>query len=65
MSKLTFKAIGFTQSTVDECVFYRGRSVYALYTDDSILVGPDESELDRIIEDMKKAGLKLTIQRQH
>ena len=58
----TSKAIGFTQSTVDECVFYRGCSLYVLYTDNSILPGPDESKLDRIIKDMKKAGLKLTVE---
>ena len=62
VSKLTSKAVGFTQSTVDECVFYRDRSIYVLYTDDSILAGPDESELDRIIQDMIKAGLKLTVE---
>jgi len=31
-----------------------------LYTDDSILVGPDDDELDAIINDMQNAGLKLT-----
>ena len=58
----TSKAIGFTQSTVEECVFYRGQSVYVLYTDDSILAGPGKSKLDRIIEDMKRVGLKLTVE---
>jgi hypothetical protein len=62
VSKLTSNAIGFTQSSIDECVFYQGRSMYVLYIDDSILAGPDESELNQIIEDMKKAGLKLTVE---
>jgi hypothetical protein len=62
ISKLTSKAIGFTQSTVDERVFYKGRSVYVVYTDDSILAGPGESELNQIVVDMKKAGLKLTVE---
>jgi hypothetical protein len=35
--------------------------VYVLYTDDSILAGPDEVELDRIIDDMMKVRLKLTV----
>jgi hypothetical protein len=35
--------------------------VYILYTDDSILAGPDEAELDQIIDDMKRVGLKLTV----
>ena len=33
-----------------------------LYTDDSILVGPDDNELDAIVSDMKSAGLNLTIE---
>ena len=50
------------QSTIDECVFYKSRrSLYVLYTDDSILAGPDESELNQIIQDMKRTGLKLTV----
>jgi hypothetical protein len=52
ISKLTSKQIGFKQSQVNECVFCKGGCVYALCTDDSILAGPDESELDKIIEDM-------------
>ena len=34
--------LGFKQSKVDECVFYRGQNPYVLYTDDSILAGPSE-----------------------
>jgi len=55
------KKVGFTQSKVDECLFYRGKAMYLLYTDDSLLAGPDQKELDRIIEDMKKAGLAITM----
>ena len=33
-----------------------------LYTDDSILAGPDSKELDSIIEDMKSAELHLTVE---
>jgi hypothetical protein len=32
----------FKQSKVDECIFYRGKSLYVLYTDDSLLAGPDQ-----------------------
>ena len=32
--------LGFKQSKEDECVFYRGQTIYVLYTDDSILAGP-------------------------
>lgn len=56
------KQVGCKQSLIDECVFYRGISTYVLYTGDSILAGPDEQELDQIIEDMRNAGLDLTVE---
>ena len=54
--------VGFLPSKIDECVFYKGRSIYILYTDDSILTGPDEKELDEIIQEMKAAELDLTVE---
>jgi Reverse transcriptase (RNA-dependent DNA polymerase) len=54
------KTIGFVQSEHDECVFYRGKAMYLLYTDDSILAGPDPKELAQITKDMQKCGLKIT-----
>ena len=52
--------VGFTQSKIDECVFYKGRTVYVLYTDDSILAGPDMDEINRIVEEIKAAKLDIT-----
>jgi hypothetical protein len=54
--------VGFKQSSVDECVFYRGKVMYVLYTDDSILAGPDLKEIEQAIEDIKKAKLDITIE---
>ena len=34
------KAIRFIQYRIDRCVFFKGRIIYVLYTDDSILLGP-------------------------
>ena len=42
--------IGFKQSKIDECVFYKGKVMYALYTDDSILVGPDPTDIDDVLK---------------
>ena len=50
----------FTQSKIDECVFYRGKTLYVLYTDDSLLAGPDNNEIEQIIKDLKKAKLEIT-----
>jgi len=56
------KEVGFVQSKADECVFMNGRSLYVLYTDDSILTGPDPKELDSIIKKMKQVGLDITVE---
>ena len=55
VNKLKFK-----QSEVDECVFYRGKTMYVLYTDDSLLAGPDKNEIDQIVKDLKEAQLNIT-----
>jgi hypothetical protein len=55
--------LGFQQSAVDECVFYRGSTLYVLYTNDSLLAGPDKEEIDRIIEQLQsKAKLSITVE---
>ena len=59
VDKLT-NEIGFKQSKIDECLFYKGNVLYALYTDDSILAGPDKGEVDEIIKLMEKANLNIT-----
>ena len=54
------RQVGFKPSQFDDCVFFKGNVMYTLYTDDSILAGPDPKELDQVIEDMKGTGLQLT-----
>ena len=54
--------VGFTASKIDESLFFKGRNVFVLYTDDSILAGPDEAELEKIIQQMKEAELDLTVE---
>ena len=34
--------LSFEQSKVDKYVFYQGRTMYVLYTDDSLIAGPDK-----------------------
>jgi hypothetical protein len=60
LTKKLIDKLGFTQSKIDECVFYRGKTMYALYTDDSILAGPDEKEIEQIIIDLQAAKLNIT-----
>ena len=58
--KAKLLSVGFKVSKHDECVFYKGKALYVLYTDDSILVGPDQRELNHIINEIKSTGLNLT-----
>ena len=58
--KEKLESIGFVRSRFDECVFYRGKCMYVLYTDDSILAGPDEQELEDIIKEIEGTGLDIT-----
>jgi len=60
LTKKLIEEVGFKQSDVDECLFYRGNVLYVLYTDDSILAGPDEDEIEQVIELIRKANLKIT-----
>ena len=62
LSQKLIDEVGFTRSKVDECVLYRGSVMYVLYTDDSILAGPDLKEVKRAIEDIKKTKLDITIE---
>jgi hypothetical protein len=56
------KELKFVQSKTDECVFYRGSTMYVLYTDDSILAGPDKAEINQIIKEMQKVKLNITVE---
>ncbi len=48
---------------MDKCVLYRGSTLYVLYTDDSLLAGPDKNEIDQIIDELqKKAKLAITVE---
>ena len=38
----------------------KGNAMYVLYTDDSILAGPDPKELDQILLEMSNSGLDIT-----
>jgi hypothetical protein len=40
--------LGFTQSEVDPCVFYRGNCVLLIYCDDTLMMGPSAEELDEV-----------------
>ena len=46
LTQKLIEEVGFVQLKADKCVVYRGRLMYVLYTDDSILAGPSQKEID-------------------
>ena len=42
------------QSKVDECVFYKGSTIFIVYVNDTILLGPKEDEIQEIIQSLKE-----------
>ena len=52
--------MGFKQSKIDECVFYKGKVMYVLYIYDSILAGPNPEEIDDILKLMREDKLDVT-----
>ena len=60
VSKL--KSVSFEQSSVDDCVFYKGSVIFVVYVDDSIIAGPVQSEVEAAIEQIKQSGLTLTVE---
>jgi hypothetical protein len=48
--------IGFEHSEIDECVFYRSKTIFVVYVDDGIFASPDSNEIDQAIDDLRSAG---------
>ena len=47
--------LGFQPSQHDECVFYYGKTVFIVYTDDTILLGPDKDEIDLLVKRLSRS----------
>jgi hypothetical protein len=44
--------LGFKQSEQDPCILWRDRTIIVIYTDDTIITGPDEGQIDDVIKDI-------------
>jgi hypothetical protein len=44
---------GFVQSKIDECVFYKGKTILLVDADDVILCGPSSKDINDIIASLK------------
>ena len=51
--------LGFVQSRIDQCVFYRGTTIFICYTDDGIALDINGSNLDKFLQDLANANLKV------
>ncbi|KAL7477853.1 hypothetical protein ACHAW6_003644 [Cyclotella cf. meneghiniana] len=57
VSKL--ESIGFTQSCIDECVFYRDDIIFIIYVDDGIFLGTSDDQLSHVIKELTDIGLQI------
>jgi Reverse transcriptase (RNA-dependent DNA polymerase) len=46
------KDIGFNQSRCDPCIFWRKQTIIVIYTDDTIVTGPSQKQVDNAIKDI-------------
>jgi hypothetical protein len=51
--------IGFAQSLIDNCVFYRGDTIFIVYVDDGIFIGDSDDQILAIIAQLQSLGLKI------
>ena len=45
--------LGFVRSEVDECVWYKGSTIFMYFVDDGIICGPDLQEINQVIKDFR------------
>ena len=55
------KEIGFTPSSFDPCLYYRGRIIFLVYIDDCIIFGPDSSSIDTVVADLRACSHRFTV----
>jgi hypothetical protein len=55
-------AIGFVQSSFDNCVFYRPGIMLAQWVDDFCCVYETQSHMDQFVKDLRDHGLNLTVE---
>ena len=53
------REIGFQQSLIDECVFYRDDIIFIVYVDDGLFFGNDDDTLSLIIKKLRDSGLNI------
>ena len=52
-------SIGFKQSLVDECMFYRGNIIFIVYVDDGIFIGKSDEQIATAIDELRALNLNI------
>ena len=52
--------LGFAQSQVDPCLFYKDQVLFVLYVDDAICLTPEKKKADLVIKELQEKGYILT-----
>ena len=52
-------SIGFVQSLIDECVFYKGGLIFIVYVDDGIFLGKSDSDITQAITELRNMNLNI------
>lgn len=53
------ESIGFVQSNIDKCIFYRDGIIFIVYVDDVIFLGQSDEQLTGIIKELMGIDLKV------
>jgi hypothetical protein len=51
----------FMASKVDECAFYKGKTICIVYVDDGIFFGPDLKAIEQAMKDLDAQGFNLDL----
>lgn len=54
MTEKLINQLGYTQSKYDPCVLWKSGCIIVIYTDDTIITGPDEDTIDMLIAEVGK-----------
>ena len=46
--------LGFVQSKIDECVYYRDKVIFLCYVDDSLIFSPNAKDIDQVIKELEE-----------
>jgi hypothetical protein len=46
------KELGFQQSKIDECLYYRGRTLFLVYIDNGIMMDLNQEAVEQVMKDL-------------